>query len=287
MNFTQQQAIEALKVLGVQAAEIVDDESKSDFNMDTFLQTVDAKRAEILKPKWQQEIGDTAEKEAAGKLAGVLTARLAALTGMKRSDLDKIEKLSERVDAAIAYKNSLHEGDAQQVEAKIQELVGKHNQTIEELQGKYNQDIEGWKNKYVAKEIGQSIYGKLKDAPILDTADKLVASGDFQKHLADKFNLSYDEASGEVKLFSKANPAMPALNEAGTAPIDLLAEAKNYFTPRGLWQTNMKHKDPVAELAAKTGAQQYTQPAQGAKPAFADKFNQVFQGDPVAPPVRG
>jgi hypothetical protein len=248
MKLTQSQVVELLKHAGLADVEVVADEAAADYNQDDALKAIDNERSKILKPRIEQELSESVKSSEIGKMSGIINSALAKASGLKRADIEKLEKFEERIEAAFNHKSSQLEGDQKAIDNRIKELVDKHNADLEALKNDYDGQLTEAKNQYIDRDITSYIGDKLKDAPILDTADRSIAAQDFKRHLQEKYHLTYDEAEKAVRFYQKDNPQMPALNASGTAAIDVLGEAKTYFEPRGLWQKDMRHKNAGAEM---------------------------------------
>lgn len=246
-KLTQKQLLDLAAAIGLEGVELVEDEAQSEFNLDTALSLVDGNRRNILEPMLRQELEPQIKTASDGKMLGAIRSMLVRTTGLSHSKLKEFsdDKIEDMFKAAIQHKVSSVEGNAEETTKKFDELVQAHNEAMnkanQEWEGKYNE----LNTKYVSRDIKEALRGALKDAPLLQTADKDIAAGDFMKHLQDKYHLNFDEAKKMVALMDKSNPAIPALNEAKNAQIDILGEAKSFFEPRGLWVKDMRHVNPA------------------------------------------
>lgn len=248
MKVTIEQALELLKVAGVQAVEVVEDSTQSTFDKDEALTLIDNSRSQVIKPKIEAELKGDITNTVMGKLHGSLNSVLAQNTGASRSEIDRITDISERVKFAIEHKAKQLEGSQVEIDNRFNEVINKHNQEVEALKGEYEAKVAEANNKYIQRDIQNYLATKLGDAPLPKETDRLIAANDFQKHLADKYHVSYDEAGKMVKLYDKQNPQTMALNDKGTNPVDIMSEAETYFKPRGLWHTDMRNKNAKEEL---------------------------------------
>jgi hypothetical protein len=240
MKVTLQQLTEFVKAAGVAHVEVVEDESQSDYNIDNALTEIDSSRTSIIRPKIEQEIQTNAQ----GKVFGIVKGALARITGAGRGEIDKFEKIEEAIDFAVKHKSSLLEGSQSDIDAKFNALAENHQKEKDALKAEYESKISEATNKYVQRDIQNSLATQLGSAPLPDNTDRLIAANDFQKHLAEKYHVTYDEAAKMIKLYDKENNAAPALNSSKTNPVNIMDEAKEYFTPRGLWRTDMRDVNP-------------------------------------------
>lgn len=285
MKATKQQFIELLAAAGVPDVEVVENETDSDFKLDSALQAIDGNRSGILKPKIESELRETVEKEVSGLQGGKLIQWLTKHTGVARAALnDKSDE--EKVKAAIAHMSGQLDGDKQSIQAKIDELLGKHTQEIDGLKSEYETKLSAANERYMDREITDYIAAELKDFPFKSDVDKAIAIKDLKADLKSRYDLTIDETAKAVNLFSKDKPGMPALNAAGTAKVSIKDEATAYFKPRGQVATDMR--DAARQALNKTNEQggTYTPsgPQQGKGKDFTTRVNELAasQGIPVA-----
>lgn len=242
MKFTQDQLIEAVKAVGVPVVEVV--EADGDYTADAFLTAVDTAREPIIKTKLVPDLEAEAFRKISGKLGDLLGVSLAKATGIPRSKFQDFETDEEKVKFALDSFKETYSKDTEGLRAELDTLVKKHNEALEKVKSENEAALKIANDKYIDRDIQSYLATSLKDAPLPDGADRNILGSDFKRHLQDKYNLTYDEATKAVQLFKKDNPAAPAMNAAGTGFVNLLDEAKDFFTPRGQWQTDMRRKNP-------------------------------------------
>lgn len=251
MKLTQSELTAFLQGIGITTVEIVDKEEESEFDKDELLTAVDDNRKQILKPLIESEVKERLISEAKGTAGGSLRSELARSTGMKRADLERIEKDADAIKAAIDYKMGLIEGDKAETDKKVNEILEAHRLEKESLINDYDAKLQSANQKYIDRDINEFVAAQLKDAPIPKNADRNVLAKDFVKHLQDKYHLNYDEATKAAELYLKDKPDMPAMNAAKNAKISILDEAKEFLTPRGLWEKDMSGRSPEEEMAGR------------------------------------
>lgn len=261
-KLTQQQLLDLASALGLAGVEVVENESDSDFDRDAALSLIDGNRRKILEPQIREEVEGSAKVAAEGRVLGGIRAMLARNTGLSHSKLKEFpeDKMEDAIKAAIQHKISQIEGNTEETTKKFEELMQAHNQALEAKETEWNGKYSELNDKYVTRDMLDVLRGKLKDAPLPEGLDKDIAAKDLMSHLREKYHLSYDEAQKAVALMDKANPAIPALNEAKNAQIDILAEAKNYFEPRSLWVTDMRGKNPADAMQGRGNNPNLPQP---------------------------
>lgn len=242
MKLTQEQVLAALKAVGLADVEIVEAAADSDFAEDAFIDAIDNARGSILKPKYKEELESEAKKTIAGKTRYDIIKTVRDITGIERKTLEGIEDINEIIKLAVDHTKTLTEGGKDEVRKEIDEMLERHRTELEAKDHEWNTKYSELDTKYKDRDIVSFLKGKLKDAPLMQTADKDILAADFKKHLADKYHLSYDEAQAAVNLYKKDNPQMPALD--GNKHIDILKEAQDFFMPRGQWVTDMRHAKP-------------------------------------------
>lgn len=247
MKLTQKQLTDLLQAAGVQHVEVVEDEANSDFSLDDALLAIDSAREHVIRPKIEQDVYDTRISKEIGKLHGTVNSLLVKHTGASRSQLDKINGLDERFDAAYKHREAQTQGSQDEINAKFEEMLRNHEQEKQTITQQYESQLNEARNKYVQRDIQSNLATILNSAPLRDGVDRIIAANDFQKHLAEKYDLTYDEAGKKIQLLEKGGNTI-ALNEGKTQAIDIMSEAKNYFTPRALWQEDMRGKNPKQEM---------------------------------------
>lgn len=235
-----------LKSIGADV-EIVDD--GSEFDKDSLLTAVDSNRKEILKPLILDEETETIRKEVSGRYGGTLRSQLARISGMKRVDLDKFVTDEEAIKAAWDHSSGMLEGEKADFKRQIDEILTTHKNETDSLKSEYEGKVSAANQKYIDRDIKEFIVSQLKDAPIPKNADRSILAEDFKNYLQNKYHLNYNEATKAVELALKDNPNMPAMNTAKTAHIKILDEAKEFLSPRALWEMDMSGRNPANEMS--------------------------------------
>lgn len=270
MKVTAKQITDLLSAAGVQDVEIVEDEATSEFNLDAALTAIDTAREGIIRPKIEGTLRETIEKEISGLNGGKLETWLNKHTGISRAAMkDKPDE--DKIKLAINHLNAQLDGDKQGIQAKIDEILEKHNQDVEALKSEYETKLKGANDKYNDRAIEDFIEAELKDFPFKSDVDKKLAIRDLKTDLKQRYDLTPDEANRSVKLFTKDKPGIEALNPAGTTKITVKDEANAYFTPRGQVAKDTRESNP-ADATNKQAQNTYVPPV----------GQQHQQADPVA-----
>jgi hypothetical protein len=252
-KLTQQQLIDLVSGLGLAGVEVVENEADSDFDQNAALSLIDSNRRKILEPTLRNDIEAELKPAIEGRVLGGIRAMLARNTGLSHSKLKEFpeDKMEDMIKAAIGHKVGQIEGNTEETTKKFEELVKAHNDALEAKETEWTKKHAELNEKYVSRDMLDVLRGHLKEAPLPEGLDRDIAAKDLMSHLREKYHLSYDEAAKQVALMDKSNPAIPALNEAKNAQIDILSEAKGYFEPRSLWVKDMRGKNPAEAMAGK------------------------------------
>jgi hypothetical protein len=259
-KLTQAQLIALVSGLGLAGVEVVENEADSDFDQDAALSLVDGNRRKILEPQIKGELEEGMRKEIEGRVNGSWRSALNRATGITHSKIKDIESIDDMLKVAIGHKVSAIEGNTEETTKKFEELVKAHNDALEAKDKEWDTKYSELNGKYVKRDMLGVLRTHLKEAPLPESLDRDIASEDFLNHLQNKYHLSYDEAAKAVSLMDKTNPAIPALNEAKNAQIDILSEAKSYFEPRSLWVKDMRGKNPADAMQGKGQTPNLPQP---------------------------
>lgn len=244
MKVTQDQLIDLAVKAGVPVVEVVADSKDSDYDETTALQAIQAATKELIKPAIESELRTSLETQLKGKFSGETYSLLARESGMTRAELEKLP-ISEAAKLAFKHLGDKLGGDASTWKKELEDLVETHNKTLTAKETEWNGKISAATQRYVDRDINsylaENIVGK---APLLATADKAFWAEQLRSHLQSKYHLSYDDAKKAVSTFKKDNIEIPALNEAGTATINLMDEFKGLATKAGVWTTDKRNEKP-------------------------------------------
>lgn len=246
MKATQEQIIAALKAAGLPTFEFVDTAEEAEFDEAAFLAAIDESREEIIAPRLTEKLTTQIKTQIAGKAGAGLRQTLHKITGMPRKDLDAITDDSDAIKAALEHKH----GDGDDNAEAIRKLTESHEAAMEELRNDYEGQLSEIRSKYEMRDILSAISSRLKEAPLNPKADRDALAEDFGQYLRNKYTIK--PGKNGVDFFEKENPAMPAL--ANNKRVELMSEAQDYFSKRGLWETSTKNDPPkAAPVAAPTG----------------------------------
>lgn len=262
MKLTQSQLDSLLKALTLDV-ELVDDESNSDFVLSDALTVVDDTRSKILQPRWEQEHGKAIESAVNGKIGNIITRQLVDITGIDKSKLTSDMKDTDKIRTAIEHYKSTLQGDPESTAKKFQELIETHKKELEGKEEEWQRQLTEANDKYTTRDMREWVGNQLKDAPLNARYDKSVAASDLYAHLGSKYHMKWNEKDGKIEFYDKSNPNLPALK--GNNVINLMDDAKEYFTARNGWETDMRNAqhDPTkgndyvpksASTAAKHGS---------------------------------
>lgn len=241
MKLTQAELIALAKLVGVDA-QVVEDSNESEYDSNAALQAIDGTRSKILQPKWEQEHSERLESQVNGKLGNIIERALIKELGVDKSVFQDGMKDSDKIRAAAAAFKSNLEGDQASIDKKFTEMLEKHNAEREQLSAEYEGKLKAANDRYVEKEIFEYYQNETSKFPLSERTDKVAATRNFVNHLQSKYHIGYDEAKKIAGLYDKNNPKAMALNAAGNNLVDIMEEAKSYFTPLGIWETDTRNK---------------------------------------------
>lgn len=260
MKLTQSQLIQLVQSAGLKSVEVVEDEAQSEFNLDDGLNAIDKSRKSIFEPQLEKDLTENLEKQISGKMLGTIRSMLSRASGLSNRKLEEAMQSSgeieDMVKTAFKHKESTMESAGEDVQKRVNELIEAHTKEKEALTQEFTQKITEAEQKYIDRDINEYLYSNvINKSPLPSTADKLLLTSDFKKHLRDKYNLSYNEAEKMLDLMDKGNAKMPALN--GSVKVDIMNEAQQYFSARGQWQTDNRNENPAKLMENAKGTEDY------------------------------
>jgi|GEM_PF-3769362 len=239
MKLTQQQVLAALKAMGADV-ELVESDTDATYDLNAILESVDSNRSKVLQPKWEQEHGEKIVTSERGKLGNIIERILKRelKADIKKFTPDMMDE--DKIKMAIDDYKATLEGDQQATAGKVTELIEAHKAEVDKIKADYEAQVKSANDKYIGRDMKDYVSGQLKDIPLSKKMDRDIAMEDFYTHLQNKYHLSYDEAKKAVGFFDKTNPNMPVLKN--NMMLDLKDEAKEFFTPRGAWETDTRNE---------------------------------------------
>lgn len=254
MKCTPQEAISLLQEVGL-TVELVEEGSEYDKN--SAIQAIDAKRSEFLAPQIIQEFKDSEINKIKAAQGGSLRSKLVRKTGISRSELDKIQNDEEAIEAAFAFKAASLEGDKEETNKRIDEILNTHKLEVEGIKKEYQSQLAQAEEKYISKEMKEYFTSILKDAPLPQDSDRSLLAELVMNHIKGKVDLKLDAESKQPIAYKKGTEER-LLNESRTAVYDFMPDVKSFLEPMGLWQKDtrglnpsdlMKGTTPVPEAA--------------------------------------
>lgn len=245
MKFTQEQLIQLVKALGVANAEVVADAGSATFDLDAALQSVDDSRTAIIRPKLESDIQKKAETAAAGKYGGLLRQNLRKIVGMSNGELEKIEKDDEAIKAAFDYFVGQTGKKGDELQAEMQRLMEAHTKALDEQKTSYETRLSDAERQYQERDIVDYLETNvLAKAPVPTNANKKMLASKYKEDLDRRFIVKWNAEKNKPDLFYKDRPEVPVTNTAGTQMLEFAEDAKGFFEPLGVWQTNMSNQNP-------------------------------------------
>lgn len=269
MNIHQSELLEFLTSIGLNVTVVADDQ-QSEFNKDNLLSDVDKNRLSLHRPRIESELRDQYTTEAQGKSGGILRTQLARNFGMSVSDFKDL-KDEEAILKAISHFKSLQDGEKEDVNKKIDEIIRKNKEASDaykiEMEGKLADAVK----KYHDRDIKDFVQSKLKDVAIKPDADISKVAALVINSLSDELDFKYDEENRAAVPFYK-NSELKALNIAKNNDFDWKERIEGVLKPFSLIESDMKGRNPAD--AMKNQPTQNYQPASQASKQVGGTANQ-------------
>lgn len=271
MKLTQAQLQTLMSSIGLEAVELVDDDAQSDFDQDKALQAIDNTRMAIIKPRVERDNYDRMRTDVSAIVAKEATKIIKQITGVDAEKIKGVEKWEDVLQIGLEHMKGLSGADKAELQNEIERMVQNHQKALQERDARLQDTEKQWREKWSAREIKNYLNENVvQKSPLSQGADRFVLTDDLYNYIQSNYHVSYDEGKKEVKLFRKDKPEVPAMNETETEFVKLNDIAKNFFTPRGLWQTDMRNQRPDP-----TAGEDY-------KPAESTRtFNRTDNVDPL------
>lgn len=254
MKVTIDQALDLLKSAGVDV-QLVENSEESDFDKPTALSSIDDTRRKVIEPSILAQYEDSIKESIAGKQGGTLVRMLRNKLGMPEKDLLAIKDDKERIEKAIEYYINTLANDKEGTASKIEEILNSAKQREEALAAEYEAKIADYESKvsaaeqkYIDRDVIEYFETALKDAPLVDGANRKALSKDFVNYARDLYHVKWDEQRRAAALFSKDNPNVPVVDKERNEIVNVMDLAKPYFEERGIWQTDTRSVNPAAKI---------------------------------------
>jgi len=261
MKVTANKAIEALRMLGLKDAELVDDDAQVNYDEDAALQAVDEARTPFIKAKVETELRKSIESTVAGKQGDKLRRILRDSFGVPAGDLKDLDEVAA-ITKAVEFYSATMQQDTEGLRNEITRLNASHAEALNAATAATESAVAQWKGKYAERHVLDFVTRSLKDAPLNPNADKAAVAKMVKSQLeAEGVVFDYDENTNEVKILDKATMT-PKFNAKGNAPFVLMEGAEAVLKPYGLWEKDTRSVPPVGPT--NRNGQDYTPaPAQG------------------------
>jgi hypothetical protein len=290
MKITQKQLAKLFTAVGVDAVEIVDDDSLSDFKQDEVLQAIDASRESVIRPRIESEIKNAAVVEAKGRVGGSLERILKRTTQIPVTEFKPDMTDEEKIEVALKFREQNLGKDVQALRDEMDKIAQTHNATLDGLKADYESKLKSEKDRYTEREIIEYIAGESKEFPFPEDADRNHLAKDLLSFIKNEAHVHWNEETRKPEYRKKDAPETPLYNEAGTQIRSTRDFAELKYKPMGknFWQTDMSSKNPAEEMA-KLQTQNYQNGSATPPPGSVDQLNSNLttfmknQGLPVGP----
>lgn len=271
MKFTPKTAVTFLKQLGIQDAELVEDDEASTYDESAAFAAVDANRSVVLKPKITEEVHQTLK----GKVGGLLRAELSKATGLSRKTFEEIEGDAEAIQTALKLREEKYSGDSKAMRDELDGIGAKHSQALEEREQEFNKRLKELTDRYNAKNIQEFLTEKLGSKALPDNANRKEIAKLAYNALSNEIDFSFDENENKVIALQKGTQN-GALNKAKTQAYDWDEALESFLTPLGLIRKDMRDVNPMEAMQKQLGQGGEYKPqgaALGANPNSLDDYN--------------
>jgi len=273
MKLTKKHLEKLLSAVGVDAVEIVDDDSDADYKQDDVLQLIDAAREKVLRPKIEAEVKKTAEVEAKGRVGGALERILKRTTGIPVAEFTAEMTDEDKIAAALNHREKTLGKDVADLRDEMDKMAAAHAAALTGLETTYEGRLSAEKERFVEREIIEYIASDSKEYPFPDDADRMHLAKDLLGYIKQNAHVHWNEDSRKPEYRKKDAPETPLYNESGTQIRTTRDFAEDKYKPMGkaFWQADMSGKNPVDEMARLKLQEYNQQPAKA--PDSIDKLN--------------
>lgn len=239
MNIHQSEVLEFLNLLGANVT-VVDDETASEYDKDTLLGLVDNSRLALHRPQIESEMKDKYITDAKGVAGGTLRSQLARNFGISLSDLkDKDLNDADAIQKAIEHFRNLHEGEKEDVNKKIEEIIAKNKEANDAYKVEMENKLSEAVKRYHDRDIKDFVQSKLKEVAIKQDADISKVASLVINSLSEDLDFKYDEENRSAVPFYK-NSELKALNVAKNSEFDWKERIESVLKPFSLIENDMK-----------------------------------------------
>lgn len=248
MKLTQKDLLELMSELGIKDVVLVDDDTQSEYNKDTILQTVDEIRTPIIKQLVLQQSKGEIHKEVAGTVNNSIRKQLSELTGISASEFKDMNS-QQMFKHAIEHVGSTLGGDKEAFTKQMNDIIEAHNKERKRIQEEKDSEINSLREQMTDKEITAAIvnyHKEFKGLPLNVNVEKMAAQ--FKNHLKEKATVKYNAESNDIQLFQKTNPDLQLFNKTNTDAAKVTDLMTEYYSELGLLQKDTRNVNAVNQM---------------------------------------
>lgn len=248
MKIKPSRAIDILKLLGIQDAQLVAEEEDEEYDEKTFFDTVDANRRVVLEP----QISDKLLNDLKGKTGGTLRTLLVRTTGISRKVLDEIPTDEEAIKTALQFREEKYSTDSKTMREQLDGITAGHQTELETLKAQYEAKVAEANQKYISRDIDDFIVSKLEKKALPEGADRKEVAKILRNLLSPDIDLGFDETERKPLTFQKGTQN-PALNLAKNNSFDWDEAIDAKLNPLGLLRKDMRDQKPEDAMRDRGG----------------------------------
>lgn len=242
LKLSSNQAIDLLKTLGVQVAEI-SAEDNPEFKPDEAIATIDGARRKILEPQILEAHKEKLTSETMGRMAGTLRTLVARKTGISKAELEGL-KDEEMIEKGLAHYESKMGQDTEGLREEMKKMAESHKNSLTKRESELLAKVEEAENKYKSHFVIESLAEEIKDLTLTEGTDRIYAAKLLHRELQERAHINFDESTKKTFLRDKTNHELPLYNEGKTAELKSVDIANEIFGRLGMLQKNMTGTPP-------------------------------------------
>lgn len=251
-KLTLKQVQAVLQQMGVDLAEIVNDDTAAEQNFDAdgvVNQFLNAKEP-IFHSRYNETVLPGRLQQHAGEIGGKLRTKIRQLSGnkLKSSDLDGLSD-EDALGKLVELLQTTGNENVQDLRTQLQNIIAEHNAATETLKGTHAQELAAMTAKFNETGIDGYFQTLVKASPLLPVREGEDATKTLQKRanalkaaLRAEYGEFWNPEKGELELRDKTKTENPVILEGNKilTPKDF---AESYFKDLGIWQTDTRNQD--------------------------------------------
>lgn len=250
MKLTKANVEALLKNLGIQDAQIVDDEG-DEFNEENIINSIFTPKETVFRQKWETEVLPERLKAEAGKFGGLLKGNIKKLSNGSIKEKD----MEGKTDAEVLQLFAEHlqkdkDLSTEEIRTQLKSVTESHAEEIEKIKQEYDGKLSEQSQKF--DEINmEAYYTDLVNGLPLMGDDVKVKADTLRNAINAKYKPVWDAEKKAVELRERDNPDKLAI--AGDKIIDPKSFAQDYFKGLGMVKTDMSKEKATDHIDKGSG----------------------------------